>query len=152
MAAETIDGVPITVTVDNFREAQRIALALQHLVARDVREPATILTATGERVEVAPFLIAALQQMTALLARGDDVAIVPVHKDVSLVEAAALLDVSLPALIQSLETGAVLSTGTGNERRIGLHDLVAYKEQRSADSRRDLATALAVVQEAGAYD
>lgn len=83
---------------------------------------------------------------------ADDVAIVPVHKDVALVEAAALLDVSLSALIQSLETGAILSTGTGDERRIGLHDLVAYKEQRSADSKRDLATALAVVQEAGAYD
>ena len=83
---------------------------------------------------------------------AEDVAVAPVHKEVSLVEAAALLDMSLPALIQLLETGAILSTGTGEERRIGLHDLVVYKEQRSVANKRDLATALAVVQEAGAYD
>ncbi len=75
-----------------------------------------------------------------------------IDKDVSLAEAATLLDVSLPILIRSLETGAIPSTGMGDERRIKLRDLVAYKEQRSADNRRDLATALAVVQEAGAYD
>ena len=83
---------------------------------------------------------------------AEDVAVVPVHKEISLVEAAALLDMPLPALIQLVKTGAILSTGAGEERRIGLHNLVVYKEQRSVANKRDLATALSVVQEAGAYD
>ncbi len=74
-----------------------------------------------------------------------------VHRDVPLAEADVLLDISLLSLIELLDSAALPLTGAGDDRRVQLRDLVAVQEQR-ADNRRDRAIALAVAQEAGAYD
>lgn len=152
MASEAIDGRPITVAADDVHVAQWTAAALQRLVAEGGALDAAITTAEGDSVQIAPFLVAALQQLASLLAQGDDVALVPVHRDLSLAEAATLLHVSVPFLAGLLDADEISSSGTGDERRIRLGDLMAYKARRSDENRRDLATALAVAQEAGAYD
>ena len=152
MASETIDGRPITVTAGDVQIAQRTAAALQRLAAQDSARGATITTADGQSVEVAGFLMVALQQIASLLALGDDIALVPVNRDLPPPEAATLLHVSLPFLMGLLDAHEIPSTGTGDDRRIRLSDLLAYKARRSVENRRDLATALAVAQEAGAYD
>jgi hypothetical protein len=71
---------------------------------------------------------------------------------VSLAEAATLLRVSVTFLSQLLDTGELASRGEGDDRRVRVSDVVSYKQRRSADNRRDLATALTVAQEAEAYD
>lgn len=152
MAFETIDHKPITVAVDDVQLAQRTADALWRLVAEDGAHGAAMTTADGDSVEIAPFIVAALQQLAALLAQGDDVALVPVHRDMPLTEAATLLHVSVPFLTGLLDAQEIPSSGTGDDRHILLSDLMAYKARRSSENRRDLATALAVAQEAGAYD
>ncbi|HZS91708.1 MAG TPA: helix-turn-helix domain-containing protein [Chloroflexota bacterium] len=152
MAFETIDGQPITVAAGDVQLAQRTAAALQRLVAEDGALDAAITTAEGDSVEIAPFLVAAFQQLASLLAQGDDVALVPVHKELSLTEAATLLHVSVPFLRRALDAQEIPSSGTGDDRRVRLSDLLTYKARRSDENRRDLATALAVAQEAGAYD
>ncbi len=151
MAADPIDDTPMTVRVEDVQEAQRMVAALRQLTNSRYGESAAILTTGGREAEVAPLLVAALQQLVSLLARGDDVALVPVHRDVSLAEAAALLDVPLPSLVELLDSADLPSIGMGDDRRVRLRDLVAIQERR-ADNRRDLATALAIAQEAGAYD
>jgi excisionase family DNA binding protein len=74
------------------------------------------------------------------------------EREVSLAEAATLLGVSVTFLSQLLDTGEPASHGEGDHRRVRVSDVVSYKQWRSADNWRDLATALAVAQEAGAYD
>jgi len=74
------------------------------------------------------------------------------ERDVSLAVAATLLDVSVAFLSQLLDTGELASHGEGDGRRVRVSDVVSYKERRSADNRRDLATALAVAQQAWAFD
>ena len=74
-----------------------------------------------------------------------------VDKEISPAEAATLLDMP-PFVAQLLNASVIPATGAGDGRRVKLRDLLAYKEGQSADNRRDLATALAVAQEAGAYD
>jgi hypothetical protein len=74
------------------------------------------------------------------------------EREVSLAGAAMLLGVSIAFLNQLLDTGELASHGEGDDRRVRVSDVVSYKQRRSADNRRDLATALAVAQEAGAYD
>jgi hypothetical protein len=140
------------VAADDVRLVQRTAEALQRPVAEDGALDAAITTADGDSVEIAPFLVAALQQLASLLAQGDDVALVPVHRDLPLTEAATLLHVSIPYLTRLLDTCEIPSSGTGYDRRVRLCDLMAYKARRSGESRRDLATALAVTQDAGAYE
>ena len=152
MASETVDLGPITVTADDVPAAQRTVEALRDLLREGPAGSASIVAATGERVEVPASLVAALQSLASLLAQGDAVTLVPVQRDVSLAEAATLLGVSVTFLNLLLDTGELASHGEGDERRVRVHDLVSYKERRSAANRRDLATALAVAQEAGAYD
>ncbi len=151
-AFETMDDKPITVAADDTQLAQRTAAALERLVAEDGALDAAITTDEGDSVEIAPFLVAAFQQLVSLLAQGDDVALVPVHKEMTLTEAATLLHVSVPFLTGLLNTREIASSGTGDDRRVRLSDLLAYKARRSDENRRDLATALAVAQGAGAYD
>jgi excisionase family DNA binding protein len=152
MASETVDQGPITVTADDVPAARRAAEALRDLFREGLVGSASIVVATGERVEVPASLVVALQYVASLLGQGDAVTLVPVQRDVSLAEAAVLLGVSVPFLNQVLDTGELASHGVGDDRRVRVSDVVSYKQRRSADNRRDLATALAVAQEAGAYD
>ncbi len=71
---------------------------------------------------------------------------------VSLAEAATLLNVSGPFLLRLLDAGELPARGIGDERRIPLCEVREYNRRRRALNREDLATALRVVQEAGAYD
>lgn len=152
MASDTVDQGPITVTADDVLAARRTAEALRDLLREGPVGPASIVTDTGQRIGVPASLVAALQYLASLLGQGDAVTLVPVQRDVSLEEAATLLGVSGAFLNQLLDTGELASHGKGDDRRIRVSDVVSYKERRSADNRRDLATALAVAQEAGAYD
>jgi excisionase family DNA binding protein len=152
MAPEEMSGRSVTVRADDITAARRLAAALEHLGRLGDHQGATMVTADGRSVEVAPFLLDALHELVVLLAQGDDVALVPVHHDVSLPEAATLLNVSRPFLLQLLDTGELPARGIGDDRRIPLREVVEYKTRRHALNRDDLATALRVVQEAGAYD
>ena len=152
MASETVDQGPITVTADDVPAARRTAEALRDLLREGPVGSASIVTDTGQRVEVPASLVSALQYLAYLLAQGDAVTLVPVQRDVSLAEAATLLGVSGAFLNQLLATGELASHGEGDDQRIRVSDVVSYKERRSADNRRDLATALAVAQQVGAYD
>jgi excisionase family DNA binding protein len=140
------------VTADDVPAARRTAEGLRDLLREGPVGSASIVGATGERVEVPASLVAALQSLASLLAQGDAVTLVPVQRDVSLVEAATLLGVSVTFLKQLLDTGELASHGEGDGRRVRVSEVVSYKQRRSADNRRDLATALVVAQEAGAYD
>ena len=146
MAFETIEGQPITVAANDVHLAQRTAAALQGLVAQDGEIEAAITTAEGDSVEIAPFLVAALQQLASLLAQGDDVALVPVHRDLSLTEAATLLHVSVPFLRELLDSQEIPASGTCGDRRVRLSDLITYKARRSSANRRDLGTARGIAQ------
>jgi hypothetical protein len=152
MALETVDQGPITVAADDVPATRRTAEALRDLLREGPVGPVSIIAATGKRVEVPASLVAGLQHLASLLAQGNAVTLVPVQSDVSLAEAATLLGVSVTFLSQLLDTGELASRGEGDDRRVRVSDVVSYKQRRSADNRRDLATALTVAQEAEAYD
>lgn len=151
MVAETIHP-PITVTVDDIEAVQHIAEALQHSTIPGEQRTATIVTSDGQMIDVAAFLVEALQQLAVLLAQGDDVVLVPVDRSVSLSEATTLLNVSRSFLTQLLDAGELTARGTGDTRRLPLRAVVAYKMHRHVANTKDLAAALAVAQEAGSYD
>jgi excisionase family DNA binding protein len=148
MASETAIRQPITVTADDVQAAQQLAEAVRRLTG----DGATLVTADGQHIQIAPVLLRAIQQLIAALAQGDDVTLVPSHHDVSLAEAATLLNVSQPFLFGLLDAGEMAAQGVGDDRRIPLREVVAYKERRYARGRENLAAALRVVQEAGVYD
>jgi excisionase family DNA binding protein len=89
--------------------------------------------------------VALLLRVLEEMARGNAVTIIPVHAELTTQEAADMLNISRPSLIQLLEEGKIEYRRVGTHRRVRFEALMKYK--RHADKER-----LAALDELAAYD
>jgi excisionase family DNA binding protein len=125
-AAKSLAGLATTA---KGRKAKRIAL--------EARDESRRVTA-----EVPMEVFQLFLQLLTELAQGHAVTIVPGTKEVTTQEAADLLNVSRPYVVQLLEEGKIPFRRVGTRRRIRFEDLMAFKKRDDA-ARRKIADALA---------
>lgn len=83
------------------------------------------------------------------MARGNAVTLIPVHAELTTQEAADMLNISRPSVIQLLDEGKIEYRKVGTHRRIRFDALMTYKRHTDAERRAALAELAAYDQEIG---
>jgi len=109
------------------------------------------VSAGDQSVELPEALRLVLEQAAHELVRGNRVSLLPLGRMLTTRQAAEMLNVSRPFLIQLLEREEIPFEMVGTHRRVAIEDILRYRAQRS-ERRRDVLRALSAdADELGIY-
>lgn len=152
MVTEASAQIPISAN-DDVERVRQLNEWLDSLTsAGDVRPSIQLRGADGRTFDMPTPVYALLNRILPVLAQGDAVSIVEVHKELTIQAAANLLNVSRPFFLKLLDSGVLPYLRVGTRRRVRLGDVLAYQDARSKERRAYLAQMSEVAQRAGAYD
>ena len=134
-------------------QARELALIGRALARDDAPTGGTRLVDDGGTpVAVPAEIAAALRIIVEHLTAGNGVSVVPIHAELTTVEAAELLNVSRPHLIKLLDANALPFRMVGTHRRIRLVDVLAYRDHQDVESQHALDELTRQAEELGLYD
>lgn len=96
--------------------------------------------------------VALLKDILEAMAAGHSITVIPLHAELTTMEAADILNVSRPYLIKLLESGEIPYRKVGRHRRILMEDLMEYKEESDKQRRAAMDELVALSEELGLYD
>jgi excisionase family DNA binding protein len=106
----------------------------------------------GSETEIPAEIHGLLLSIVDQLRAGNGVTVVPLHAELTTVEAARLLNVSRPFLIKQIEAGAIPHHMVGTHRRVKLRDVLDHRDRQDARADRVLDEMASDAQELGLYD
>ena len=137
-------------------EAEREEFAELYRVLENVRtqpeQEFKLVGPDGQTITLPKSGFYLLVRLVEVLARGDAITLVPVHKELTSQQAADILNVSRQYLVRLLDQGAIPFTRAGTHRRIRFEDVVTYKQKRDRERLESLDELTRLSQEYGGYD
>ena len=106
------------------------------------------VTIEGRQVRVPAAMVGALVEAAKLIAEGHAIDVIPADEEVSAQEAAELLKVSRPYLLNLVKNGVLPCRMVGSHHRIPVSAVIAYKREQ-APRRRSLEALSAETQDLG---
>jgi excisionase family DNA binding protein len=143
---------PVAPTPDDSRLALESSRSLTKFLASNgdgIRFQVKAEEGLEEPVFIPAPAIRLLVEILAEMAKGNAVTLIPVHAELTSQQAANLLNVSRPYLIDLLEKGAIPCRKVGKHRRVLFSDLMAYKQTTDRARLNVLADLSALDQELG---
>ena len=102
-----------------------------------------------ETVKIPASAVRMLIRILEEMACGNAVTLIPVHAELTTQEAADMLNISRPTLIQLLDEGMIEFRRVGTHRRVRFEGPMAYKRRADGERRAVLAELSAYDQEIG---
>jgi excisionase family DNA binding protein len=153
MAAMLAQSVAVTPTADEALLARESSRQLSRLLASKPPKALRVFVApednSEESISIPVSALGLLIEILSEMANGNAVTIIPVHAELTTQQAADLLNVSRPYLIEQLEKGLIPYRNVGTHRRVMFKDLMAYKETIDKNRLRALDELSAQAQELG---
>ena len=128
---------PVAPSEDEAKQAQETGRRLARHVKKNQELKFRIID-NGETPETLQLPASAVKLLLDLLnemAKGNAISLIPHHAELTTQQAADLLNVSRPYLVEILEEGKIPFHRVGTHRRILFEDLLAYKQE--IDGRRE---------------
>jgi excisionase family DNA binding protein len=131
---------PVAAPLDQRPQALALVRALETVASARKRKSAKchLVGPDGNPIAIPDAILLVLARVAEVMARGDAISIVPVAKEMTTQQAAALLNVSRQYLVRLLDENRIPFRMTGKHRRLQLEDVLAFKEQRDKDRRAGL--------------
>jgi excisionase family DNA binding protein len=143
----------VTPSEDDARLARESSRRLAKLLATRRKKPLKVrFEPDGGSAEAISIPVSAFRLLTEILtemARGNAVTLIPIHAELTTQQAADLINVSRPFLVEQLEKGTIPYRKVGTHRRILFKDLMHYKQTIDAKRLKALEELSALDQELG---
>lgn len=121
-----LDDQPV---IADEQETAAVVVIEEYLAKKDVI-PALLVSPEGKQFPLPKPVYRVLTAVLREMAKGNAVAVVPVHHELTTQEAADLLNVSRPFLITLLGREEIPYHLVGTHRRIRFEDLMNYRQRR----------------------
>ncbi len=102
-----------------------------------------------ETVDIPTLAVSLLREILGFMAQGKAVALAPLHAELTMRQAADLMQVSRTHLVQLLDDERIASRKVGSHRRVRVEDILAYRRETESRRRKALDELTARDQELG---
>ncbi len=136
------------------RDAALAEMASQALAHASDTALRVQVAAAGREVasfDLPPGVARLLMDILKETAAGHAVTLVPFQQEITTQQAADLLNVSRPFLVSMIDNGTLPARMVGNQRRLPLKDVLAYKAENRAKRRETLRQLTELDQELGLF-
>ncbi len=135
----------------NLEKSEQInAKRLKQILSSEKSLP-KLVSSTGEEVILSQSVNDALYQVLEAMEAGIEVTVSPIDRDMTIAEAADVLNVSFFYLEKLLDRGKIPFKAVGVSKHINTKDLLDYKSNRDLERRAGLSELTAFLQEEGFY-